>query len=86
MTTRERWAEVERVLDAVLDREPHEWNAAIVDLCGPDAALRSEVESLVARHGAVQRFLGEPVIDEAAVPFFDDQAGFFQQTEVARDA
>src|SRR5688500_7102084 len=58
--TRERWADVERVLDSVLDREPHEWNAAIVELCGPDAELRAEVESLVARHGAAQRFLEVP--------------------------
>ena len=58
--TRERWAQVERVLDAVLDREPDEWNAAIAELCGPDAELRAEVESLVARHGAAQRFLEVP--------------------------
>jgi TolB-like protein len=58
--TRERWAEVERVLDVVLDREPHEWNAAIAELCGPDVELRAEVESLVARHGAAQRFLEVP--------------------------
>ena len=75
MTTRERWAEVERVLDAVLDREPHEWNAAIVDLCGPDAALRSEVESLVARHGAVQRFLDVPAADAVAAGWGDFAAG-----------
>ena len=59
--TGERWAQVERVLDAVLDREPHEWNAAIAELCGQDAELRAEVESLVARHGAAQRFLEVPV-------------------------
>ena len=58
--TRERWAQVERVLDAVLDREPHEWDAMIAELCGSDAELRAEVESLVARHGPVQRFLETP--------------------------
>ena len=58
--TRERWAEVERVLDAVLDHEPDEWNAVIAELCGPDAELRAEVESLVARHGPAQRFLEVP--------------------------
>ena len=54
--TRERWAEVERVLDAVLDHEPHEWHAVIAELCGPDTELRTEVESLVAHQGAAQRF------------------------------
>ena len=58
--TRERWSRVERVLDAVLDHEPNEWNAVIAELCGADAELRAEVESLVARHGAAQRFLEVP--------------------------
>src|SRR5215218_3064780 len=58
--TRERWAQVERVLDAVLDHEPHEWDAVIAELCGPDAELRTEVESLVARHAAARRFLEVP--------------------------
>jgi eukaryotic-like serine/threonine-protein kinase len=58
--TRERWAQVEHVLDALLDHEPHEWDAVIAELCGPDAELRAEVESLVARHGAAQRFLEVP--------------------------
>ena len=58
--TSERWAQVERVLDAVLDREPREWSAVIAELCGSDAELRAEVESLVARHGPVQRFLEVP--------------------------
>ncbi|HKP15965.1 MAG TPA: protein kinase [Gemmatimonadaceae bacterium] len=58
--TRVRWADIERVLDEVLDHEPHEWNAAIAELCGPDAELRAEVESLVARHEAAQRFLQVP--------------------------
>jgi serine/threonine-protein kinase len=48
------------VLDAVLDREPHEWDATIAELCGSDAELRAEVESLVVRHGPVQRFLETP--------------------------
>jgi serine/threonine-protein kinase len=58
--TRERWARVERVLDAVFDREPQEWDAVIAEQCGTDADLRAEVESLVARHGAAQRFLEVP--------------------------
>ena len=60
--TRERWAQVERVLDVVLERAPHEWEATIAALCSHDAELRAEVESLVARHGPVQRFLETPAV------------------------
>lgn len=58
--TRERWAQVERVLDAVLDSEPHEWQAIIAELCAADAELRTEVETLLARHDPAQRFLEVP--------------------------
>ncbi|HEU4719892.1 MAG TPA: protein kinase [Gemmatimonadaceae bacterium] len=75
--TRERWAQVERVLDAVLDREPHEWAATIATLCGSDAELRAEVESLVARHGAAQRFLEVP----AAADRFTEDAPSAEQRE-----
>ena len=70
--TRERWAQVECVLDAVLDREPRERAAMIAELCGPDAELRAEVESLVARQGAAQRFLEVP----AAAAFAAGWSGF----------
>ena len=63
---RERWAQVERVLDVVLEREPHEWDATIAEMCGADAELRAEVESLVAHHGPVQRFLEVPAADAVA--------------------
>jgi serine/threonine-protein kinase len=75
--TRERWAQVERVLDAVLDREPREWDAMIAELCGSDAELRAEVESLVARHGPVQRFLETPAVPAVVAGwggFADDAA------------
>ena len=51
--TRERWAQVERVLDAVLDHEPHEWDATIARLCDGDAELLAEVR--VARSGPRSR-------------------------------
>ncbi|HEX6307155.1 MAG TPA: protein kinase [Longimicrobiales bacterium] len=58
--TRERWVQVERVLDAVLDSEPREWDALIASHCGADIELRAEVEALVARYDPAQRFLEVP--------------------------
>ena len=83
--TRERWADVERVLDAVLDHEPHEWDAVIAELCGPDAQLRAEVESLVARHGAAKRFLEVPAAAAIAAGWagFADEATSVQPHEAS---
>jgi len=73
--TRDRWKRVERALDAVLDSEPHEWDAMIAEHCGADAELRAEVESLVARHGLAQRFLEVPALAAMATAGWGRLAG-----------
>lgn len=64
--TRDRWQQVERVLDAVLECEPREWDAIIAEHCGADAELRTEVASLLARFGPAQRFLDVPAVASIA--------------------
>jgi hypothetical protein len=46
--TPERWAEIDRVWYAVLARPETERAAAVAELCAGDAALRQEMESLLA--------------------------------------
>ncbi len=46
--TPERWAVVTRIVQDALDRAPGERGAFVSAACGDDAALRSEVESLLA--------------------------------------
>jgi serine/threonine-protein kinase len=46
--TPERWRAVEAVLQAALDRAPTDRPAFIAEACGADAALRHEVESILA--------------------------------------
>ncbi len=45
-----RWPEIERVLDRVLDTEPSEWASVVSQACGTDEELRREVELLLAEH------------------------------------
>jgi eukaryotic-like serine/threonine-protein kinase len=64
--TAERWAQIDRVWQAVLARPEHERSRALAELCGADHSLRREVDSLLlhrarasaAGFGAVP--LGEP--------------------------
>ena len=43
-----RWQEIDRLFDAVLEREPAERASFLADSCAGDDELRREVESLLA--------------------------------------
>ena len=45
-----RWQEIDRLFDAVLEREPSERVSFLADACAGDDDLRREVESLLAAH------------------------------------
>ena len=66
MTTAERWAEVERLLDAALDLAPAERGAYVARAAAHDPALRAEVEALLARCDDAAPFLDTPVAAWAA--------------------
>ncbi len=53
----DRWPRVEAVLDAVLALNPDARSAALDRLCGGDAEIRQEVESLLAADAAAEDFL-----------------------------
>ena len=56
----DRWPEVSRVLDQVLDRPPAEWPDLVARLCAGDESLRHEVEAVLAGHGRIDGFLETP--------------------------
>ncbi|MEO8075913.1 MAG: protein kinase [Acidobacteriota bacterium] len=58
--TPERWADVDRILNAALTREPHARAAFIADACAGDQALSDEVESLLAEEAVAADFLSVP--------------------------
>ena len=56
----DRMRRVEAVLDAAITREPTQWPALLDEACSGDPELRCEVEALLARLDAAERFLDSP--------------------------
>jgi len=73
--TPERWQQVKQIFQSALERKPAERSAFVAQVCGHDAVLRSEVESLISSHyQAGDSF--EAVAAEAATEMLaDDRAG-----------
>ena len=65
----ERWRQISRIYSAAQDRPPAARAAFLHELCGGDALLQREVESLLAHEGAAAEFLERPPggIDGTAV-------------------
>ena len=61
----ERWAEVERLYHAALERKPEDRSAFLREKCGDDETLR-EVESLLAYQQESEDFIESPALDVAA--------------------
>lgn len=59
--TPERWAHVRQLFDNALERPRGEREAYLTSACAGDAALRQEVETLLASYDDSTRFLAEPV-------------------------
>ena len=60
--TDERWATVDRLLEAALAREPSQRSAFLREACPDDEALRVEVESLLGHASDGTDFLNVPAI------------------------
>jgi serine/threonine-protein kinase len=66
---RERWARVEAVCAAALDRPLEERELFLADACGTDTALKDEVLSLLEQLDADPTFLEDPIVDrQVAAP------------------
>src|SRR5262245_7622793 len=62
----ERWALVERICRAALDRPPAERAAYLAEACAGDESLRREVASLLAFETKAQSFIEASLGDLAA--------------------
>ena len=69
---RNRWQQVEQLLDEALTREPSEWATLLDERCSTDSELRRDVESLLARLATARRFLDSPPVNAAAALIADD--------------
>jgi eukaryotic-like serine/threonine-protein kinase len=63
----DRWPQIERVYSAVVTRPASEREDVLASLCGADAVLRAEVESLLAHEEAASAFLETPAFAGAGV-------------------
>src|SRR5438128_281633 len=73
--TPERWQQVKQIFQSAIERPPSERDGFISQACADDAALRSEVESLISSHDQAGDSI-EAIAAEAATEMFaDEQAG-----------
>ncbi len=56
----DRWATIERLYQAAVERSPAERHAFLEDACGGDEALRSEIESLLRFGDEADTFIEQP--------------------------
>jgi serine/threonine protein kinase len=59
----DRWGEVKRIANACLTLPPEQRSSSVHCLCGEDADLAAEVESLIRSHAEMGRFLETPALD-----------------------
>jgi len=71
--TPDRWARVKEIFTAALDLRPAARSAYVAQACARDAALRSEVESLLRAHEAAGEFMESGVAPVARPPFTPGQ-------------
>ncbi len=62
----ERWQEIERICNSVLDVQPSERKRFVERACAGDDELREEVDRLLARHQEAEGFIAVPALEMAA--------------------
>jgi serine/threonine-protein kinase len=70
----ERWRQVDHLFQAALERNVAERAVFLAEACAGDAALRREVESLLAAREQAGSFIQSPAIEVAADLMADEQA------------
>src|SRR5438105_12509392 len=79
--TPERWQQVEEVLQAALDRSPHERLSFLNEACPDDEELRQDASSLVDAYDEAGDFIEEPAIAHDAHVLI----GNYQQNNIGRE-
>jgi pentatricopeptide repeat protein len=68
----ERWHQVKELYFAASERNESEWSLFLVETCGQDDALRSEVESLLSYKARSKTFIESPALEVAAKSLAED--------------
>jgi eukaryotic-like serine/threonine-protein kinase len=61
--TPERWQQIKAIVNDALEREPGERAQFLAQACGGDAALRAEVDSLLAHEQPAEDFIEQPAFE-----------------------
>ncbi len=69
----ERWQQIDKILEAALEREESQRAAFLEEACGSDEELREKVKALLAAHKQGEDFLEEPALEVAAEELAKDQ-------------
>src|SRR5213592_632559 len=72
--TPERWEQVGKLYQAALALQPDERETFLNDACGDDAAMRREVESLLAAEDGAGSFLAAGALKDAAKMLVEDKS------------
>src|SRR5438309_1876941 len=69
----ERFAQVDHILQSVLERPAQERDAFLDEACGTDVALKSEVRSLLASYDESGSFIQQPAVQDGARLMADER-------------
>ena len=70
---RERWQQIDQILDEALQKERSQRKAFLDEACSGDASLRQEVESLLEAGEQAEGFIEAPALEEAAQAIAQNQ-------------
>ena len=71
----ERWQQIDKLLEAALEREEGERSAFLKEACAGDESLHKEVESLLAADKQAENLIEAPAVEMVAEGFAADQVG-----------
>jgi len=76
---RERWNQVDRLLDAALELPPEKRAAFLDEACSGDEVLRKELDALLASDDGARSFLEQPALEVAARALVDKKDSLLGQ-------
>ena len=76
------WSQVSEICHAALARPANERGRFLAEACQGDAALRREVESLLAHEGAAEGFLSAPALVVEAKVMAEDSGGLLSGQQI----
>src|SRR5438309_1223618 len=72
--TPDRWRQIDRLLEAALERPSEQRAAFLAEACAGDQELRQEVEELLRSNDRARSFMEEPAVDLAGQVLAANQA------------